>query len=219
MLCLMTLYLPLEIKSAKIKVLGLVSFGLCPTEENQKSISGHSSVLKGALMRKIDKKTGEISDIKVKGLWAPFPIPAYQVLARQRDWKAQKLLTCLVSFLGSDGYCVYPSYDKISERCGLGRNSIRKALDSLEKNGFIVIYYFREGKKERNKYYLQDCCWDSGKMNEFASRFRTPQFKCLDCGELIDRGGYGEGLKANKVHWGCGGPVISLKARERALAI
>jgi hypothetical protein len=169
-------------------------------------------------MRKIDKKTGEIFDIKTVGLWAPLPIPAFQVLARQKDWKAQRLLTCLVSFLGSDGYCVYPSYDKISERCGLGRNSIRKALDALEENGFIITYYFREGKKERNKYYLQESCWDSGKMNKVAIQYRTPMFKCLDCGKLIDRGGYGEGLKANKVHWGCGGPVVSLEFINKATA-
>ena len=167
-------------------------------------------------MEKIDKKTGEISSIKVKGLWSHFPIPAYQVLGRQKDWKAQKLLTCLVSFLGSDGYCVYPSYDKISERCGLGRNSIRKALNSLEENGFIVTFYFREGKKERNKYYFQECCWDSGKMNSYASQYRTPLFKCLDCGKLIDRGGYGVDGKSNKVHWGCGGPVVSLNSLEKA---
>jgi hypothetical protein len=167
-------------------------------------------------LEKIDKKTGEIASIKVKGLWSHFPIPAYQVLGRQKDWKAQKLLTCLVSFLGSDGYCVYPSYDKISERCGLGRNSIRKALNSLEENGFIVTFYFREGKKERNKYYFQECCWDSGKMNPHASQYRTPLFKCLDCGKLIDRGGYGVDGKTNKVHWGCGGPVVSLNSIEKA---
>lgn len=168
-------------------------------------------------MQKIDKTTGEIYSIKARGLWAPFPIPAYQVLARQKDWKAQKLLTCLVSFLGSEGYCVYPSYDKISERSGLGRNSIRKALNSLENNGFVVTYYFREGKKERNKYYLQESCWDSGKMNNFASQFRTPLFKCLDCGKLIDRGGFGVDGKSNKVHWGCGGPVVSLKSIQNVM--
>ena len=169
-------------------------------------------------MQKINKQTGEITGMKIKGLWSHFPIPAYQVLARQKDWKAQRLLTCLVSFLGSDGFCVYPSYDKISERSGLGRNSIRKALDSLEENGFIVTFYFREGKKERNKYYIQECCWDSGKMNKVASQYRTPMFKCLDCGKLMDRGGYGKDLHSAKVHWGCGGEVVSLSSIQKARA-
>ena len=167
-------------------------------------------------MQKIDKKTGEIIPIKVKGLWSHFPIPAYQVLARQKNWKAQRLLTCFVSFLGDEGFCVFPSYDKISERSGLGRNSIRKALDSLEENGFVITYYYREGKKERNKYYLQESCWDSGMMNKVAVQYRTPMYKCLDCGEAIDRGGFGEGLKSNRAHWGCGGPVVSLASIEKS---
>jgi hypothetical protein len=61
-------------------------------------------------MRTINKKTGELKNIKIKGLWSHFPIPAYQVLASQRQWSAQKLLTCFISFLGSDGFCVFPSY-------------------------------------------------------------------------------------------------------------
>ena len=161
-------------------------------------------------MRKIDKKTGEIHNIKAIGLWAPFPIPAYQVLARQRNWKAQKLLTCLVSFLGSEGFCAYPSYDQISLRCGLGRNSIRKAIDALEENGFVITYYFKDGKKDRNLYYLQECCWDSGKMSKVAAQFRTATHKCLDCGKLMDKGGFGLGPKKNTAHWGCGGQVVRL---------
>jgi hypothetical protein len=170
-------------------------------------------------MRRINKETGEIHSIKTIGLWAPFPIPAYQVLARQRNWKAQKLLTCLISFLGDDGFCAYPSYDQISWRCGLGRNSIRKALDVLEENGFVEIYYFKDGKKDRNKYYLQECCWDSGKMNKVATQFRTPTHKCLDCGKLVDRGGFGTGPKLNTAHWGCGGPVVRMIALEESVSL
>ena len=161
-------------------------------------------------METINKITGEIKTIRVKGLWSHFPIPAYQVLARQQEWKAQKLLTCFVSFLGSEGYCVFPSYTTISLRCGLGRNSIRKALTVLEDNGFVVTFYYKDGKKDRNRYYLQEACWDSGKMNKVATEFRTPTHKCLDCGALVDRGGFGIGPKKNTAHWGCGGPVVRL---------
>jgi len=168
-------------------------------------------------METINKKTGEIKTIRVKGLWSHFPIPAYQVLARQQEWKAQKLLTCFVSFLGSEGYCVFPSYTTISLRCGLGRNSIRKALTVLEDNGFVVTFYYKDGKKDRNRYYLQEACWDSGKMNRVAAEFRTATHKCLDCGELVDRGGFGVSPKKTSNHWGCGGPVvrlISLKSKK-----
>jgi DNA-binding Lrp family transcriptional regulator len=163
-------------------------------------------------MRTVNKETGEIRDVKIKGLWSHFPIPAYQVLANQKQWSAQRLLSCFVSFLGADGLCVFPSYRTISKRCGLSPNTIRKALDVLEENGFIKIFAFKEGKKDRSKYYLQMCCWDSGLMNKRASASRMPTSKCLDCGALVDRGGYGISEALGKIHYGCGGSVVGLKA-------
>jgi len=168
-------------------------------------------------MEIINKHTGEINSVKIKGLWAHFPIPAYQVLAVQKEWSAQKLLTCFISFLGRDGLCVYPSYKTISKRCGLSPNTIRKALDVLEANGFVKTFYFKEGKKDRNKYYLQLCCWDSGKMNKKALASRTPTDKCLDCGQLMERGGYGTGV-LGKIHYGCGGSVVGLKVLDSVRA-
>jgi hypothetical protein len=76
----------------------------------------------------------------------------------------------------------------------------------LEENGFIITHYFRDGKKDRNKYYFQESCWDTGKMN-----------KCLDCGKQIDRGAYGSG-PLGKIHYGCGGSVVGLKAIASAKA-
>ena len=162
-------------------------------------------------VRTVNKRTGEIHALRIKGLWSHFPIPAYQVLAEQREWSAQKLLTCLVSFLGNEGLRVYPSYKSISRRCGLSPNTIRKSLNVLEENGFIITHYFRDGKKDRNKYYFQESCWDSGKMNKKALASRIPTDKCLDCGKQLDRGGYGSG-PLGKIHYGCGGSVVGLKA-------
>jgi len=162
-------------------------------------------------LRKIDYKTGEIKDIKVGGLWSHFPIPAYKVLAVQGEWSAQRLLACFVSFLGNKDFCVYPSYKTISSRCGLNATTIRKALDVLEVNGFVKTFYFKEGKKDRNKYYLQESCWDSGQMNKYASASLTFTDRCLDCGALMDRGGYGKSEKLGKIHYGCGGSVVGLE--------
>jgi hypothetical protein len=167
---------------------------------------------KGVPLRTINTTTGEIKEVKIKGLWSHFPIPAYQVLAAQKQWSAQRLLSCFVSFLGTEGLCVFPSYKTISKRCGLSPNTIRKALNVLEENGFIKTFYFKEGKKDRSKYYLQMCCWDSGQMNKQASASRVPTSKCLDCGALVDRGGYGVSAGLGKIHYGCGGSVVGLKA-------
>jgi hypothetical protein len=68
-----------------------------------------------------------------------------------------------------------------------------------------------DGKKSRSKYYLQDCCWDTSYMSEAAMRFRYKTAVCIECGELLDNGGYGMG-RLGAVHWGCGGMVI--KARR-----
>ncbi len=167
-------------------------------------------------LRTINTTTGEIKEVKIKGLWSHFPIPAYQVLAAQKQWSAQRLLSCFVSFLGTEGLCVFPSYKTISKRCGLSPNTIRKALNVLEENGFIKTFYFKEGKKDRSKYYLQMCCWDSGQMNKQASASRVPTVKCLDCGALMDRGGYGVSAGLGKIHYGCGGSVVGLKALATA---
>ena len=161
-------------------------------------------------MEKIDVNTGEITTVKVQGLWSHFPIPAYQVLAAQKQWSAQKLLACFVSFLGRDDLSAYPSYITISRTCGLSPNTIRKALDVLEDNGFVKTFYFKDGKKDRNKYYLQESCWDTSKMNKMAAASRQPTSKCLDCGKLMDKGGYGLSPKLGKTHWGCGGQVVRL---------
>jgi hypothetical protein len=168
-------------------------------------------------LRKIDTNTGEIFTIKPGGMYAPLPIPAYQVLARLGDHQAQKVLMCLVSHLGSNGWGVFPSYSTIAYECGISRNGIKSALDVLEEFGFIKIGKWKEGKKDRNKYYLQLCCWDSGKMNKKALASRTPTNKCLDCGQLMDRGSYGTGV-LGKIHYGCGGSVVGLKALDSVRA-
>ncbi len=48
-------------------------------------------------------------------------------------------------------------------------------------------------------------------MSEAAMRFRYKTAVCIECGELLDNGGYGMG-RLGAVHWGCGGMVI--KARR-----
>jgi hypothetical protein len=159
-------------------------------------------------MRKINKKTGEISSVRINGLWSHFPIPAYQVLAEAREFQAQRVLMALTSFLGDEGLAVFPSYVKIARTCGISQNGIRKALNTLEEYGFIKTFQWKEGHKTRNKYYFQESCWDTGKMNRQALSFRPKLYKCLDCAEYMDAGGFGTG-PLGKTHFGCGGPVIS----------
>jgi hypothetical protein len=152
--------------------------------------------------------------IKRGGLYSPFPIPAYQVLGKAKQYQAQKVLLCLVSHLGKGSNCVYPSYTTIAKSCGMSRNSISAGLTVLFEYGFIKIFRFREGKKSRSKYYLQNACWDSSLMNEIARKQRVPIAVCIDCGVVMDRGGFGIS-PLGKIHYGCGGSVIFLETKNR----
>jgi hypothetical protein len=166
------------------------------------------------VLRKINKLTGEINTIDTGGLYAPLPIPAYQVLVRMGDHAAKDVLTCLVSHLGSNGVCVFPSYTKIAEEAGISRNRIKKALEVLEEYGFIKIVKWREGKKDRNKYYIQEAAYKSGLMNKYARRHRDVIAGCRRCGQFLNVGQFGEGPSFT-AHYGCGGMVKVFRKPKR----
>jgi len=162
--------------------------------------------VRSSLLRTTNKKTGEINTIQPGGLYAAFPIPAYQVLARMGEHQAKNLLMCLVSHMGMNNTCVFPSYSTIAAEAGLSRNSIRKNLDILEECGFIKTFQFKQGKKVRNKYYIQPAAYNSGLMNNFARRYRNVIARCHRCGKFLNRGEFGQGPTFT-AHFGCGGSV------------
>lgn len=144
-------------------------------------------------------------------LYTPFPVPAYKVLGRAKQYTAQKVLLALVSHMGKNNNCVFPSYSTIMKSAGLGRNSVSTGLKVLHEYGFITSFRVQMGVQARNKYYIQMACWDSGRMNKTASAHKKFIAKCLACGAGMDRGGFG--LSPNgKVHWGCGGFVEYLNS-------
>jgi hypothetical protein len=171
-----------------------------------------SDYCKGITMLQINKTTGEINTIQPGGLYAPLPVPAYQVLARMKDHQAQRVLMSIVSHLGENARSSFPSYTTIAREAGVGRNSIRKSLDTLTEYGFIRVFTFREGKKDRNIYYIQEAAFNSGLMNKFAQQFRTFTAVCRRCGCGMDRGGYGTDSPRGPIHFGCGGSVRVFKA-------
>ena len=157
-------------------------------------------------MRTIDKQTGEIFKIKPGGMYSPFPIPAYQVLIRKREHQAARILTCLISHLGSNGWKVFPSYATIAYEAGVSKNNIKKSLELLVDLGFIKIGTWREGKKDRNSYFIQEAAYDSGLMNKYARHYRPNIGSCRRCGESVDKSGFGKSGNGH-VHLGCGGSV------------
>lgn len=162
-------------------------------------------------MRKTNPHTGEFQKINVGGLYSALPIPAYRVLGNAGEFQAQRVLICLISFQGSAGTKVFPSYDKINQSCGIGRNQIRKALSVLEDYGFIKTFKFRrEGNREQNLYYIQECVYKVHLMDEEIRQIIKKTHRCLACSQKITKVDFAKGPNG-MVHYGCGGFVVSLR--------
>jgi hypothetical protein len=147
-------------------------------------------------------------------LYSAFPIPAYQVLAKAKKYNAQRVLLCLVSHMGYNNRCVWPSYPTIMAESGVrNRSTLSKAITTLVEFGFIKTFHIREGKKERTKYFLQGSCWNGTYMNETARAYRPVKARCLACLLYLERGDYffsGD----DRVHYNCGGFVMAVAERE-----
>ena len=143
-------------------------------------------------------------------MYAPLPIPAFQVLAAANEFQAQKVLLALVLHMGKNDNCVWPSYTKIASLVGMSRASVSKGLKVLKEYEFIYTAYYREGKKSRRKYYLQQSCWDSSRMKEIAKSFRPKSARCLACLKYLDGGDFFANQE-DLIHWGCGGFVMKIK--------
>ena len=146
-------------------------------------------------------------------LYSPFPIPAYQVLAQAKQYKAQRVLLALVSHMGRNSRKVFPSYTRMQKSAGLSRKSISQGLSTLIGFGFIKIHHHRAGKENRSIYYLQDSCWDTSQMNRESKSHREAGFRCYACYTYLDRGDFAFS-GTTRVHYGCGGLVLPVAKRE-----
>ena len=148
-------------------------------------------------------------------LYTPFPVPAYKVLGAAKEWQAQKVLLALVSYMGKSNNCVFPSYTSIAKVAGLSRKSISSGLSVLFEYDFIRSAKYREGKKSRRKYYLQESCWNLNLMSKSVRNVSLKYYpliaRCLACGEGIGRADFDFG-EIGKIHWGCGGFVVYLNS-------
>jgi hypothetical protein len=132
-------------------------------------------------------------------LYSPHPIPAYDVLAAAKEYNAQRVLMSFINHMGYNNRCVWPSYQTIALKSGVrNTNTISK---------------YRDGRKNRVKYYLQGSCWNSAFMNPLARRYIKANARCLACLLYLDRGEYGLSGET-RVHYGCGGIVIKVIERE-----
>ncbi len=147
-------------------------------------------------------------------LYTPFPVPAYQVLGRAKQYNAQKVLLALVSYMGKSSNAVFPSYTTIAKAAGLGRNSISEGLKVLHEYGFIKSVKYPNGIQARIKYFIQFSCWDTSRMNEVAQPYKRIVARCFACNKALSRGEFASS-PLGKVHWGCGGFVFLLNRKEK----
>jgi hypothetical protein len=148
------------------------------------------------------------------GLYTPFPVPAYKILAAARKHVAKDVLVCLVSHLGKTKRKAYPSISLIMRESGRGRTAVIAGIRVLEDFGFVKKYQFWEpGKKLRNIYYLQDACWNNDRMNRDAMAFAPVVGRC-GCGSPVKLGEVGMGLSTYH-HYGCGDVVTLLSTRKK----
>ena len=165
-------------------------------------------------MQSVDTATGEVIEIPHGGLYSPFPIPAYTVLANAGCHKAQCLLTCLVSFLGKSSNEVWPSYTKICERSGLPRGQIKPSLDLLEEFGFVKVLRGRKGERRaNNKYRILDAAYDVNKFNFVAKDFMETSYMCKSCGNQLNKGEIRKG-PLGEIHLGCGGVTFPRNRKQ-----
>jgi hypothetical protein len=119
------------------------------------------------------------------GLYSPQPIPAQIVLANAKQFSAQRLLLALSSYLGDkSSRVVFPSYIQLNKRCGLSSGTISKALQVLIEYEFIKIFQYWEKGRKRNRYYFQDSCYHSYKMNKLARSY-LPDIGVCACGSAV----------------------------------
>lgn len=155
---------------------------------------------------KLDFEPEKVRKINRGGLYGPQPIPAQMVLAHAREFKAQRLLLCLSSYLGDiNDRCVFPTYHQIQYRSQLTHTSISKALSVLVDFGFIKVFSYWKNGKKLNKYYFQDACWHNYKMNEVARKY-SPDLGICDCGKTVKEGEIVFGT-SDYHHFDCGGVV------------
>jgi hypothetical protein len=188
---------------------------LSPRDSKKKESRKKQVIKNGVDTRASDPHESKI--LKDGSHYAFAPIPAFQVLAGAKEHGAQQVLLALILHQGKNSNSVWPSYKQIQYIVGIGPDKVKSGLAVLLDLGFIKKAQWREGKTLRSRYYLQDCCYNSGLMSDKAKAFRKKGYRCFACLKYVDRGEFGFGPTDKKVHFGCGGYVYGLKARKGGL--
>ena len=143
------------------------------------------------------------------GVYVKVPVLAYNLLGHLRQYRAQRLLVGLCSYMDNETQLCWPSYTKLAKRVGMSKNSIRASLNILEQLGFIKISKKATGgKRPSNQYLIKRYAYRPDLWNWETASFLPKVGKCLDCGNYVNFAQYETGPRNNHVHFGCGGRVV-----------
>lgn len=172
------------------------------------------------LATKSSTDDGQPIEIVMGGLYSPFPVLAYQVLAAAKEHVAKDVLVCFTSHLGrgKSSNCVWPSITKICEESGHSRSAVVRGYRVLVEFGFIKIGKYKSRNGWANRYYFQESCYHSEAMNEIAIEYTKVFGACQACFKIVRDPEVGSGLDAF-VHYGCGGNVRKLAHIKRELHV
>ena len=155
--------------------------------------------------------------ISSTGLYSALPILAYRVLITAREHIAKDVLICLVSHLGKgkSSNKVWPSITTICKETARGRDSVIKAIRTLEEFEFVRKFKYCEqkgSKRKRNGYLIKDSCYHANLMPAKVTHY-LPVFGRCGCGGIVRMGEYGVGSDGYH-HYGCGDLVKPLKSKK-----
>lgn len=171
------------------------------------------------LNKVINYETGEIlgESIKIRegGLYVPMGVPAYNILAQNKEHIAKNVLVALLSHLHADSNEVWPSITRLSQLTGHSRASVIKGNSVLMDYGFVYIWKKPMGKRAQNRYFILDACYHHELFNEKAKGYLPVVMSCIVCGKGLKAGEFRK-LNGRVAHWGCSG---NIQREERAKLI
>ena len=169
-----------------------------------------------ALNKIINFETGEIlgESIKIRqgGLYVPLGVPAYNILAQNKEHIAKNVLVALLSHLHADSNEVWPSITRLSELTGHSRASVIKANSILVDYGFIYIWKKPMGKRAQNRYFILEACYHHELFSAKVKEYLPIVMSCLVCGKGLKAGEFRK-FDGRVAHWGCSG---NIQREERA---
>jgi len=145
------------------------------------------------------------------------PVKALNLLADLKQYKAQRLLLALCTYMDFNNHTCWPSYPAIMERSGLRKNDIKANLDLLVEFKFIKVRKKHMGGEGISNFYTITDVGYLPHLWECDLRATLPiSAVCGACAKPLRAGDYSGKINGRSHHFGCGGQVIIYSSKKQA---